>query len=62
VGIHFSQEAELQIQWAKAGANIIMHSSDATLFKQRLSEDITAIRNALQDDNSTKDEVKDTII
>jgi 4-hydroxy-2-oxoheptanedioate aldolase len=62
VGIHFSGGAELQIQWAKAGANIIMHSSDVALFKQRLSEDIAAIRNALQDDDNTREKEKDTII
>ncbi|MBN2313708.1 MAG: hypothetical protein JXM79_07240 [Sedimentisphaerales bacterium] len=62
VGIHFSREAELQIQWAKAGANIIMHSSDIALFKQRLSEDVAAIRNALQDDDSMKEKEKDIII
>ena len=50
VGIHFSQEAQLQIKWAKAGANIILHSSDIALFQQRLKEDITAIRHALNDE------------
>ena len=53
VGIHFSQETELQIKWAKAGANIIMHSSDIALFQQRLKEDITAIRSALGEKDST---------
>jgi 4-hydroxy-2-oxoheptanedioate aldolase len=53
VGIHFSQEAELQIKWAKAGANIIMHSSDIALFQQRLQDDITAIRHALSQEVST---------
>ena len=53
VGIHFSQEAELQIKWAKTGANIIMHSSDIALFQQRLKEDIKTIRNALRDDTNT---------
>ena len=53
VGIHFSQEAELQIKWAKAGANIIMHSSDITLFQQRLKEDVTTIRRALGEEDST---------
>jgi len=62
VGIHLSQEAELQIKWAKAGANIIMHSSDIALFGQRLTEDITAIRCALRDDDSAIAKEKDTII
>ena len=47
VGIHFSQEAQLQIKWAKAGVNIIIHSSDFALFQQRLKDDFTAIRLAL---------------
>ena len=55
VGIHFSQEAELQIKWAKAGANIILHSFDIVLFEQRLKEDITAIRRALGEQDSTGD-------
>lgn len=62
VGIHFSREAELQIQWAKAGANIIMHSSDIALFQQRLREDVTAIRYALGDDDTAKGQEKGTII
>jgi 2-keto-3-deoxy-L-rhamnonate aldolase RhmA len=62
VGIHLSGEAELQIKWAKAGANIIMHSSDMALFQQRLKEDITAIRSDLRDDDSTIGEEQDTII
>jgi 2-keto-3-deoxy-L-rhamnonate aldolase RhmA len=53
VGIHFSQEAELQIKWAKAGANIIMHSSDIALFQQRLKDDFTAIRRALMEEVGT---------
>ena len=62
VGIHFSQEAELQIKWAKAGANIIMHSSDIAMFQQRLEDDITAIRCALGDEDSTIGKEKDTIV
>ena len=61
VGIHFSEGAELQIKWAKAGANIIMHSSDIALFQQRLKEDITEIRRALGEDSEIIEE-KDIII
>ena len=61
-GIHLSQGAELQIKWAKAGANIILHSSDIALFQQRLKADIMDIRKALgQQENEIKDK-KDTII
>jgi 4-hydroxy-2-oxoheptanedioate aldolase len=62
VGIHLSQEAQLQIKWAKAGANIILHSSDMALFQQRLKEDISAIRSALRDDDGTIGKEKDIII
>jgi len=62
VGIHFPQEAELQIKWAKAGANIILHSSDVALFQQKLKEDIKAIRCALRDDDSTTVNEKDTVV
>ena len=62
IGIHLSGEAQLQIKWAKAGANIIMHSSDLALFQQRLKEDIKAIRSALKDDESTIGKGKDTVV
>jgi 4-hydroxy-2-oxoheptanedioate aldolase len=58
-GIHFSREAELQIKWAEAGANIILHSSDIVLFQQRLKEDITAIRRALGEEDSIAKERED---
>ncbi len=62
VGIHFSEGAQLQIKWAKAGANIIIHSSDIALFQQRLKEDITEIRRALGEEDSEINEEKDVII
>ncbi len=62
VGIHLSQQAELQVKWAKAGANIIMHSSDIALFQQRLKEDIAAIRCALKDDHSKTGQERNTVV
>jgi 4-hydroxy-2-oxoheptanedioate aldolase len=59
VGIHLSQEAELQIKWARAGANIIMHSSDIALFRQKLKEDISAIRCSLRQKDSTSGQATD---
>jgi 2-keto-3-deoxy-L-rhamnonate aldolase RhmA len=35
---------QLQIEWAKAGANIIMHSSDVFMFADKYQEDINQIR------------------
>jgi 4-hydroxy-2-oxoheptanedioate aldolase len=55
-GIHFPQEAELQVKWAQAGANIIMHSSAMALFEQKLKDDLKVIRRSLgEEDNTLKD-------
>lgn len=35
---------DLQMEWAKAGANIIMHSSDMFLFADKLQDDMNCIR------------------
>ena len=35
------------IEYAKAGANLIMHSSDLTLFSRTLKNEIEALRKAL---------------
>ncbi len=53
VGIHFSEGPELQVKWAKEGANIIVHSSDMILFQQKLKSDVIAIRHALGEEDST---------
>lgn len=62
VGIHLSESAEHQIKWAKAGANIILHSSDIALFRQRLKDDITEIRLALGEEEGEIKEEKDILI
>jgi 2-keto-3-deoxy-L-rhamnonate aldolase RhmA len=41
---------DLQMEWARAGANIIIHSSDVFLFADKYQEDINQIR-ALRGDN-----------
>ncbi|GAB2774558.1 aldolase/citrate lyase family protein [Rhabdobacter roseus] len=50
VGIHFSLEPERQVQWIKEGANIVVHSFDVALFTQRLSHDLSLIRQAVGDE------------
>lgn len=35
---------DLQMEWAKAGANIILHSSDMFLFADKLQEDLNKLR------------------
>lgn len=47
VGIHLSEEPEQQIKWAKVGANIILHSSDISLFNKMLTSDISKIKEKL---------------
>jgi 4-hydroxy-2-oxoheptanedioate aldolase len=49
VGVHFWEGLDLEVQWARAGANLIMHSSDLLLFGQTLRRELTEIRQALAD-------------
>jgi len=44
---------DLQLEWAKAGANIIMHSSDMFLFADKLQEDINRIREVKGEKTNT---------
>ena len=46
-GIHYWLGVEQEIEYAKAGANLIMHSSDLTLFSKTLKGEIEALRKAL---------------
>jgi 2-keto-3-deoxy-L-rhamnonate aldolase RhmA len=46
-GIHFWLSVEKEIAWARAGANLIMHSSDSTIFSRSLKAEIAELRNAL---------------
>jgi len=45
-----AEDPERQIKWMKAGANIILHSSDMFLFSQKLKEDMGKIKAAAGDD------------
>ncbi len=42
MGNHYSFEApvEQQVRWAGAGLNLVLHSSDAVLFKNALAADL----------------------
>lgn len=55
IGIHLSEEAEQQIKWAEKGVNIILHSSDISLFGKMLKQDLQKIKTALDDRQSDKD-------
>jgi len=52
IGIHLSEEPEQQIKWARVGVNIILHSSDISLFSKMLTEDINKIRESLDSVNT----------
>ncbi len=61
VGIHFSADPQRQIDWAKEGVSIILHSSDMALFQKALSTDLNTIRSELGDERSTDDLASSTI-
>ena len=46
-GIHFSTGIEQEIAWARAGANLIMHGGDITLFRDAFRADRERFRSAL---------------
>lgn len=47
-GIHFWLGLEQEITWAKAGGNLVMHSSDIVAFSQTLKTEIEQLRQALE--------------
>lgn len=56
VGVHYSWGLDLQIEWAKAGANIIIHASDIALVGQTLKRDVGELRAALGDRSTARGE------
>jgi len=62
VGIHFTGALDLQIKWAKAGANIVLYSSDISLFSQALQRGISQIRIALGEKSEKFEEEGNIII
>jgi 4-hydroxy-2-oxoheptanedioate aldolase len=55
VGIHHNF-AHHQIEWIKAGANMVMHSSDISAFNRALTAEFKAIRAATDDIGQIVDE------
>ena len=47
VGIHYSEDMDLEIAWAKEGANFIVHSSDFAIVNKTLSADFRRFREEL---------------
>ena len=48
-GIHFWASLEQEIEWARHGANLFLHSADVLLFTSNLRRDLGAARSALGD-------------
>lgn len=46
-GIHFWLGLEQEITWAKAGGNLVMHSSDLAAFSRTLKAEVQQLRDAL---------------
>ena len=46
-GIHFMGEVQQQVAFLKAGANMLIHSADITLFAKHLRQDLRAIKAAV---------------
>lgn len=46
-GIHYWLGLEQEITWAKAGGNLVMHSSDVATFSRTLKSEIEQLRKAL---------------
>ena len=51
VGIHFPDWPEYQVEWANAGATIIIYSADIFLYAKQLEQDMGFIKKQLGDDH-----------
>lgn len=49
IAIHFSLEPERQVKWIKEGVNMVVHSSDLSLFSRKLNADMSIIKQAVGD-------------
>ena len=49
VGIHYSGGIDLEIAWAREGANFIIHSSDVSLVNDALKRDLAEFKRQLGD-------------
>lgn len=61
-GIHFWLGIDKEIAWSRAGANLIMHSSDLSFVGQQLKHDLDQLRSALDDARKTKAGAKEEIV
>ena len=56
-GIHFWANLEQEIEWARCGANLFLHSADVLLFAAALRKDLEHARAALGDQVGTSEQV-----
>jgi 4-hydroxy-2-oxoheptanedioate aldolase len=61
IAIHFSLKPERQAKWVKEGVNIVVHSTDRTLFSQKLNADISAIKRAVGDMANDDDAIREDV-
>lgn len=61
VGIHFWEDLEQEIEWARHGANVFLHSADVLLIARALRNDLARARSALADRVEENVEVEDPI-
>lgn len=61
-GIHWWEDRDLEIEWSRAGGNLVMHSSDVSLFGAGLKRELDEIREALGDSRRKDLEEKKTIV
>lgn len=47
-GIHFWLDMQRELEWARAGGNLIMHSSDLATFSRTLKNEIEQLRKLLE--------------
>jgi len=60
-GVHFWLSVEREIEWARLGANLIVHSGDIMLFTQKLRDNFDRMRTELGD-TSSKPAVPETAV
>ncbi len=60
-GIHFWASLEQEIEWAKHGANLFLHSADVLLFAATLRKDLANARAELGDEVELDEETVDPI-
>jgi len=61
-GVHFWAGMDLEVAWAKAGGNMIIHSSDITLFSQALKTEVAQLREMLGDVRREETKAGDVIV